>query len=236
MAETLRLALPLLEAAQAQKHVTVNEAFLRLDALTQISLAGVGASVAPSSPVEGQVYAVGAGAGGVWSGREGALAVFSNNGWAFVTPLIGWRAWDAASGVTVTFDGEGWSAGAGAISANGAGFVHRTLEVDHAVSAGATSVIAGAIPGDAIVYGVTGRVLGAIGGAASFEIGVSGSVNRYGSGFGVSSGSWARGMTGSPLAYYAPTDLVLTSSGGAFDGSGSLRLAVHFAELTLPRA
>ncbi|NND41100.1 MAG: DUF2793 domain-containing protein, partial [Silicimonas sp.] len=39
MADTSRLGLPLLDPAQAQKHVTVNEAFLRLDALSQITLA-----------------------------------------------------------------------------------------------------------------------------------------------------------------------------------------------------
>jgi len=34
MDETARIGLPLVQAAQAQKHVTVNEAFARLDALT----------------------------------------------------------------------------------------------------------------------------------------------------------------------------------------------------------
>ncbi|MDJ1017900.1 MAG: hypothetical protein QNJ35_15435 [Paracoccaceae bacterium] len=45
-----------------------------------------------------------------------------------------------------------------------------------------------------------------------------------------------RGLTGTPLTYYADTNLVLTAGGGSFDGSGSVRLAVHYAELTLPRA
>ncbi|MEM9972239.1 MAG: hypothetical protein AAF762_14250, partial [Pseudomonadota bacterium] len=125
--------------------------------------------------------------------------------------------------------------GAGSISANGAGFVHRTVEFDHSVSAGATSTISGAIPGNSIVYGVTGRVLADIGGASSMEIGVGGSSDRYGSGIGLVAGSWARGLTGTPLAYYSDTDVILTSSGGAFDGAGSFRIAVHFAELTLPR-
>ena len=35
MTDTANLLLPLLQAAQAQKHVTVNEALLRLDALVQ---------------------------------------------------------------------------------------------------------------------------------------------------------------------------------------------------------
>lgn len=236
MADTTRLELPLLAPAQSQKHVTVNEAFARLDALTQMVLSGVGTTVPPGSPSEGESHAIGQGASGAWTGQDGKVALFLNNGWVFLTPSGGWHAWDVSAGVPVTFDGVAWVEGAGAFSPSGAGFLHRTVEIDHPMSVGATSTVSGAIPGDAIVYGITGRVLTSIGGAASFEIGVAGSANRYGSGFGTSAGSWARGITGTPLAYYTPTDLILTAGGGDFDGSGSLRLAVHFAELTLPRA
>jgi len=236
MTKTTQLGLPLVQPAQAQKHVTVNEAFARLDALAQITLAGVGGSVAPANPAEGALHGVGVGANGEWSGEDGRLALFLNGGWLFVTPQVGWRGWRMDTGVSVGFDGIDWVEGGGAFSANGAGFVHRSVEVDHAVGAGATSAVAGFIPANATVYGITGRVLSDISGASSLEIGVSGSANRYGSGIGVSVGSWARGITGNPLAYYADTDLLLTATGGAFDGSGSVRLVVHFAELTLPRA
>ena len=97
----------------------------------------------------------------------------------------------------------------------------------------------GAIPADAIVYGITGRVLSTIGGATSLEVGVAGSTDRYGSGIGTSAGSWTRGITGTPLAYYAPTDLVLSAIGGNFDGSGTIRsndaffsLARQYTELS----
>ena len=236
MSETARLGLPLVQPAQAQKHVTVNEAFERIDALTQLTLAGIGQSIPPVAPAEGEVHAVGSGATGAWSGQDGLVAVFSNGGWLFVTPVAGWRGWRSDTGGAVMFDGVGWVEGAGALSANGAGFVHRTIETDHAIGSGATSTVAGYIPANVIVYGVTGRVLSDIGGAASFEIGVSGSANRYGSGIGVLSGSWARGLTGSPLAYHADTDIILTAFGGAFDGTGTFRLALHFAQLTIPRA
>jgi hypothetical protein len=129
-----------------------------------------------------------------------------------------------------------WVAGAGALSANGAGFVHRTIEIDHAIGSGGTSTIPGFIPANAVVYGVTGRVIAAIGGASSFSVGVTGSSDRYGSGIGTGTGSWLRGLTGQPQAYYSDEDVLLTAAGGNFDGSGVLRLAVHFAELTLPRA
>ncbi len=234
MPDTAKLGLPLVAPAQAQKHVTVNESLTRLDALVHLSLASLGGAVAPSSPAEGEVHSVGAGATGVWAGQDGKLAVYANGGWVFLDPQPGWQGWSGSA--RVQFDGLDWVEGAGALSANGAGFVHRTVEVDHAVGAGASSTVAAIIPANTIVYGVTGRVLSAIGGASSFEVGVSGSTDRYGSGIGAGAGSWLRGLTGSPLAYYADTDLVLTAQGGSFDGSGTLRLAVHFAELTLPRA
>lgn len=234
MPETAKLGLPLVAAAQAQKHVTVNESLIRLDALVQLSLGSVGSAVPPVSPEEGEAHAVGQGASGDWSGHDGQVAVFANGGWVFLTPEIGWQG--SYNGVRVQFDGAGWQEGAGALSANGAGFVQRTLEVDHAVQSGSTSVVAGAIPENAIVYGVTGRVLSDIGGATGLELGVAGSGDRYGSGIGTSAGAWLRGLTGSPLTYYASTDLILTALGGSFDGTGVVRIAVHFAELTLPRA
>ncbi len=234
MPETAKLGLPLVAPAQAQKHVTVNESLTRLDALVQLSLESVGGTLPPSSPGEGEAHSVGAGATGAWTGQDGQVAVYANGGWVFLSPQTGWQGW--SGGTRVQFDGVDWIEGAGALSVNGAGFVHRTIELDHAVAAGASSAVSAAVPANTIVYGVSGRVLSAIGGATSFEVGVSGSTDRYGSGIGVGAGAWLRGMTGSPLAYYADTDLLLTAQGGSFDGSGTLRLAVHFAELTLPRA
>lgn len=236
MPDTPNLNLPLLQPAQAQKHVTVNEALARLDALGQMALTSVAATVPPGSPAEGEVHGIGAGATGIWAGQDGQLAVYVNGGWVFVTPRAGWQGWSLAAGTRVQFDGVGWVEGAGALSANGAGFVHRTLETDHALGAGATSTVPGFLPANTVVYGVTGLVLSGIGGASTLEIGVTGTTNRYGSGIGTTTGAWIRGLTGSPLAYYSDTDLILTASGGAFDGSGTVRLAVHFAELMLPRA
>ena len=235
MPDTTRLGLPLLAPSQSQKHVTVNEALARLDALVHLSLASVDATVPPVSPVEGDVHSVGDGATGDWAGEDGKLAVFLNGGWAFLQPAVGWQGWSAEAGGRVAYDGVDWQAGAGSFSANGAGFLHRTIEVDHPVQAGATSTVTGFLPSGSIVYGITARVVSAIGGAASIEMGVSGAANRYGSGIGVGTGAWARGITGSPLTYYADTDLILGAEGGSFDGNGVIRLAAHVAELSLPR-
>ena len=98
MTETAQLGLPLVQAAQAQKHVTVNEAFARLDALAQIRLASGGLTAAPGSPAEGDLHPVAAGAGGDWAGKDGQLALRLNGGWQFVVPRVGWRGWRADSG------------------------------------------------------------------------------------------------------------------------------------------
>ena len=236
MAETKKLEISLMAAGQAQKHVTVNEGFSRLDALVQLAVKSFDAVNPPGSSEEGDVHAIGAGATNVWSGQEGKLAIYQNGGWVFVTPVAGWQGWSEVKGSRIQFDGTAWIEGAGSMSANGAGFVHRTTEIDHNVGAGSVSVVSSALPENAVVYGVTARVMTDIGGATSLEIGVSGSSDRYGNGIGTSVGSWARGITGTPMTYYSTADLLLTASGGNFDGTGQIRLAVHFAELTLPRA
>lgn len=236
MPETQKLRLPLVEQAQAQKHVTVNESLVRLDSATQLSLVDRDVTVPPGSPDDGDCFGVGIGATGAWAGEDGRIAVFSNGGWIFLDPSIGWQAWLESEGTRIQHDGVGWVTGTGAITANGAGFVHRTIEFDHVIAAGSSSSLTAVIPANTIVYGVTGRVLTDIGGVSSIDIGVAGATDRYGSGIGVVAGAWMRGMTGSPLSYYADTDLIVSAVGGSFSGSGTLRLAIHLAELTLPRA
>jgi hypothetical protein len=87
------------------------------------------------------------------------------------------------------------------------------------------------------VFGITGRVIAALGGSATFSrIGVGpGSLDRYGSGIATGAGSWFRGVTSTPVAYYSATALTITAEGGTF-GGGSLRIDVHLVELALPRA
>ncbi len=235
MADTPTLGLPLLAPAQAQKHVTVNEALARLDALAQLTLYSRVETTPPGAPAEGAAYAVGAGASDAWAGMEGQLALWINGGWAFVAPRPGWRAWIADEGVPAMFDGGGWVAGSGSLGTSGAGTVLRVIESDHDVAPGARSETPPMIPSHAVVLGITARVLDDLGSAATgWSLGVPDSEDRYGTGYGTGQGAWARGLTGSPLTYWGDTPLVLTAEGGEFAG-GRVRLAVHLAELTLPR-
>lgn len=236
MAETANLRLPLVQAAQAQKHVTVNEALVRIDALTHSVIVSRSETVPPLGAVQGALYAVPEGGTGAWEGQGGRLALRLGSGWEFVDPGPGWRGWIADEGLTALHDGTGWAPGAAAVSAGGAALTFGVVEIDHAVSAGSQSTTAPIIPQGALVLGVTGRVVETLGGTAgTFRIGVGpDATDRYGSGIGTAAGAWFRGVTGAPVAYYADTALVLAAEGGSFAG-GAVRIAVHLAELGLPR-
>lgn len=235
MSVTARLTLPLLQAAQAQKHVTVNESLGLLDGLCQMTLAGIGATTPPALPAEGELWALGDAPDGDWTGQAGRLALYLNGGWVFVTPQPGWRGWLAPAGGVAIHDGAGWQAGAVAVSPNGAATVAEVIEVDLTLDPGPATDTAPLIPAGSVVQAVTGRVLGDITGtAASWRLGVAGSDDRYGTGYGLSAGSWALGLTGQPQAYYADTALRVTAESGGFSG-GTVRLCVHLSRFTLPR-
>lgn len=233
MADTANLRLPLLAPSQAQKHVTVNEALGRIDALAQLVLISrtVGA---PPAAVEGDCYGVPAGASGLWAGQGGAVAVFRAGGWDFVTPRAGWRAFIADEGREALFAGGEWQPGLLARSPFGAMARWRVIEFDHPVTAGATNTTAAAIPPDAMVFGVSARVVTAITGTlATWQLGQAGSANRFGSGLGKGAGSYATGMLGAPAAYL-PANLLLTATGGNFSAGGLVRIAAHVVELSPP--
>jgi hypothetical protein len=84
MTDTANLGLPLVQPAQAQKHVTVNEALARIDGLAQLTLVSVSETVPPVSPAEGTAYGVPAGAVNAWAGQAGHVAVVIGGGWVFV--------------------------------------------------------------------------------------------------------------------------------------------------------
>ena len=236
MTETTHLNLPLLQAAQAQKHVTLNEALEMLDGLVQLVLQSQSQMGPTGSEIDGEAYFVPAGATGLFAGQEGRIALRLNGGWYFVPVRTGWRAYIADEAVMAEFDGVLWRAASGVVSPAGAATNARILEFDHVIGVGATSVTTGLIPQYALVQAVTARVTQTITGAATaWKLGVAGADNRYASGMGTAAGTWLIGPTGAPTAYYADTPLVLTAEGGDFAG-GTVRIAVHYQEFTPPAA
>lgn len=109
--QTTHLSLPLLAAAQAQKHVTHNEALLHLDALVQLAVESRAQTLPPAS-LEGQRWIVPA-AGphtGAWAGREGQVAFRQSDAWRFFTPQEGWTAFARDEGAMLVFSSGAWRA------------------------------------------------------------------------------------------------------------------------------
>jgi hypothetical protein len=105
---TPNLDLPYIAAAQAQKHVTHNEAIRMLDALVNLTALSTRADP-PADPVDGDRYIVAADATGTWSGKSNAIAAWQDDAWSFFAPQIGWRCYDVSAAVIVVFGAEGWS-------------------------------------------------------------------------------------------------------------------------------
>lgn len=108
MSDTPRLGLPLLAAGQAQKHVTHNDALMRLDALVHLVVASRTQTVPPSSPEETSAYIVPAGGSGVFAGRQDDLAIFEDGAWSFLEPRAGWQAWVSDEAEHHVWTGTQW--------------------------------------------------------------------------------------------------------------------------------
>jgi hypothetical protein len=112
MSNSTYLALPYLEASQAQKHVTVNEALARLDAQIHLSVLSRVLATPPATPNEGDRYLVAAAPSGAWATHAGKLAMWLEGAWAFGVPKEGWRMWVADEDQLLIFNGTTWQ-GAG---------------------------------------------------------------------------------------------------------------------------
>ncbi len=104
---TTHLALPFILPAQAQKHVTHNEALLRLDAVVQLVIDGE-TTEPPESPVEGETLWIGGPGSGDFAGHDSTLAVYQDGAWTFLSPRHGWQAVFRDTGDLKIFDGSDW--------------------------------------------------------------------------------------------------------------------------------
>ena len=194
MANTTNLQLPFLEAAQAQKHVTVNEALLALDTLVQPNVLDRDLTAPPGSPSDGDRYIVGSSATGAWAGKDFDIAVWQDGVWKFFDPVNGWFVWVQDEQVLLIYSGAVWQP-----FTDVAGFVSLSALTTVSVSpndarnfmgineeeltglTGAfvdTSIV---IPNRAIVFGVSVRTTTAITGASSFDCGIAGETSKFSS-------------------------------------------------------
>lgn len=109
MPATTKLLLPLLEAAQAQKHVTVNGATLRLDALVQLSVIDRDLATPPGSPADGDRYLVASSPTGAWSGQAGRIALWQDGAWSILQPRAGWLVFVEDEKRLIAFDGTSFN-------------------------------------------------------------------------------------------------------------------------------
>jgi hypothetical protein len=105
---TTNLLLPYILAAQAQKHVTHNEALRLLDGLVQLSVLDRDLTAPPGSPADGDRYIVGSGATGDWAGWDLNVAMFTDGAWLRLPPRTGWRVWVEDEELLLVYDGTGW--------------------------------------------------------------------------------------------------------------------------------
>lgn len=77
------MGLPMLVAGQAQKEITHNEALVMIDALVAGMAVAGGVNTPAAQPQPGQCWLVGDSPTGPWSGRAGALAIWTVGGWRF---------------------------------------------------------------------------------------------------------------------------------------------------------
>ncbi len=108
---TPRLGLPYLAAAQAQKHVTVNEGLALLDGLVQTCISSRTTTTQPAAPHDGAMYILPPSATGAdWSGRPADTVMrFEAGAWRAIAPTDGWMALILDEDSPVAYGGEGWA-------------------------------------------------------------------------------------------------------------------------------
>ncbi len=110
MSDSPSLVLPYLAAAQAQKHVTHNEALSLLDGLVHLAVVSRVVATPPPSPADGARYLIPASPTGDWAGQVGKIALRMDGIWRFITAKEGFRLWVSDEDVLLSFDGTNWVA------------------------------------------------------------------------------------------------------------------------------
>ncbi len=110
MSDTPNLVLPYIAAAQAQKHVTHNEALSLIDGLLQLSIVSRGLNVPSGTAIDGNRFLIGAAPTAEWLNHPGQIALRMEGAWRFLIPRKGWQMWVEAENILLVFDGTNWVA------------------------------------------------------------------------------------------------------------------------------
>lgn len=108
MAITQNLGITLVEQAQAQKEVTINQAFSVLDAFVGRSVVDKDLATPPVSPIPSTLYIVAASPTGAWTGKASHLAYFDQV-WRFIAPQTGMKVYVQDEALEYQFIGGAWN-------------------------------------------------------------------------------------------------------------------------------
>ena len=109
MSASPNLQLPFLDANQNQKHVTHNAALSILDVLVNPKVESNALAAPPASPGDGTCWIVGAGATGVWAGKDNQVAAWQDGAWNFYPPKTGLIAYAANLATSLVWTGSAWA-------------------------------------------------------------------------------------------------------------------------------
>lgn len=145
-----RLSLSYVLPQQAQKHVTVNETFRRLDALVGLSAQSLSVTVEPEDPAEGVSYILPANAvGDAWAGfSQHSVATFQDGAWVEILPAQGTRAYIVDQSSVVVFDGTFWIA----ISTGSGGGVNPEMAARFGVNTNADTSNKLSVKSDSVLF------------------------------------------------------------------------------------
>lgn len=143
MSDTPLLALPYLAAAQAQKHVTLNEALSLIDGHLHLAVLSRSITVPPAAPQDGDRYLVPPAATAEWAGHDGAIALRMDGAWRFLVPREGWRLWVCDEDLSLDFDGTSWIAGSAPTSLQNMALlgVNATADAAHKLAVSSAGVL-----------------------------------------------------------------------------------------------
>lgn len=108
MTLTPKLSLPYIMPAQAQKHVTHNEALAKLDVIVQLSVLSMNLMSPPEVRSNGDTFIVASNGQNEWLNKDAQIALWDDETWTFFTPLHGWLCWNQDNKAIYVFNNETW--------------------------------------------------------------------------------------------------------------------------------
>lgn len=232
--ETRNLKLKYLFGQQASKHITVNEAFARIDGVLSRHIEFFKINLPPEEPEEGTGFIIGESPSGEWIGHKFDVCYRINGGWEFFSPPVGWSVWVESLCSVVTFIGKDWLIGAMSVGSAGQSTSLSIINYRQSLVSGDRVVTEKFIPDKTIVIGVTALVKSELIGSNTWSLGSLDSYNRYGENHSAAFGAKIIGVTSTPLTYFGDSELVITPENGKTFDSGEILFCVHAMNIYAP--